>query len=87
MYKRQLYDLCKKYNLTNVDFCKIDIEGSEDLAITAETVKPVNHIIKKFSIELHPRTLEMQDKYAAIFEESGYKVERVDFNCSIFAFK
>ena len=82
-----LYDLCKKYNLTNVDFCKIDIEGSEDLAITVETVKPVNHIIKKFSIELHPRTLEMQDKYAAIFEESGYKVERVDFNCSIFAFK
>lgn len=82
-----LYDLCKKHNLTHVDFCKIDIEGSEDLAITVETVRPVNQIIDKFSIELHPRTLEMQDKYAAIFEEAGYKVQRVDFNCSIFAFK
>ena len=82
-----LYDLCKKHNLTHVDFCKIDIEGSEDLAITVETIRPVNQIIDKFSIELHPRSLEMQDKYAKIFEESGYKVQRVDFNCSIFAFK
>lgn len=82
-----LFDLCKKYDLTHIDFCKIDIEGSEDLAITVETVRPVNQIIDKFSIELHPRTLEMQDKYAAIFKDAGYKVERVDFNCSIFAFK
>jgi FkbM family methyltransferase len=82
-----LYDLCKKYNLTNVDFCKIDIEGSEDLAITVETVRPVNHIIKKFSIELHPRTKEMQDKYKAIFEESGYKTEAIDFNGTLFCYK
>jgi FkbM family methyltransferase len=82
-----LYDLCKKYNLTNVDFCKIDIEGSEDLAITVETVKPVNHIIKKFSIELHPRTFEMMEKYETIFQEAGYKTQRVDFNTTIFAFK
>lgn len=82
-----LYDLCQKYNLTKVDFCKIDIEGSEDLAITVETVKPVNHIIKKFSIELHPRSFEMMEKYEKIFQESGYKVERVDFNCTIFAYK
>lgn len=82
-----LYDLCKKYNLKKVDFCKIDIEGSEDLAITMETVKPVNHIIDKFLIELHPRTVEMQDKFEKIFKQSGYKVQRVDFNCSIFAYK
>ena len=82
-----LYDLCKKYNLTHVDFCKIDIEGSEDLAITVETIRPVNHIIKKFSIELHPRTAEMQAKYKAIFEEAGYKAEAIDFNGTIFAYK
>jgi len=82
-----LYDLCKKHNLTNVDFCKIDIEGSEDLAITVETVRPVNHIIKKFSIELHPRTFEMMEKYENIFQEAGYKTQRVDFNTTIFAFK
>ena len=82
-----LYDLCQKHNLKKVDFCKIDIEGSEDLAITVETVKPVNHIIDKFSIELHPRTFEMMEKYEKIFQKSGYKTKRVDFNTTIFAFK
>lgn len=82
-----LYDLCKKHNLTHVDFCKIDIEGSEDLAITVETVRPVNQIIDKFSIELHPRTFEMMEKYENIFQEAGYKTKRVDFNTTIFAFK
>lgn len=82
-----LFDLCKKHNLTHVDFCKIDIEGSEDLAITVETVRPVNQIIDKFSIELHPRTFEMMEKYENIFQEAGYKTKRVDFNTTIFAFK
>ena len=82
-----LFDLCQKYNLTKVDFCKIDIEGSEDLAITVETVKPCFDIINKISIELHPRSKEMQDKYKAIFEECGYIAEYVDFNGTIFAHK
>ena len=82
-----LYDVCVKHNLTKVDFCKIDIEGSEVLALTEETVKPVYNIIEKFLIELHPRTREMQDRFKAIFESAGYKVDYYDFNGSIYCHK
>lgn len=82
-----LKDLCTKYNLNKVDFCKIDIEGSEDLAITEQTVKEVSNIIKAFSIELHPRTREMQDQYKSIFEKCGYKASYVDFNGTVYATK
>jgi FkbM family methyltransferase len=71
-----LSDLLEKYQLDEVDFCKIDIEGSEDTAITIETLKPVADKIKKVFIELHPPNGESQDKFQAIFEAVGYKVER-----------
>jgi FkbM family methyltransferase len=74
-----LHDLCIKHDLKKVDFCKIDIEGSEVLALTEQTVKPVFEIIDRFLIELHPRTREMQDRFKSIFEASGYKVEYYDF--------
>lgn len=79
-----LKDLCDKYNLTSVDFCKIDIEGSEWQALTAERIKEVAGIIKAFFVELHPRTVEAQRDMAARFEEAGYKVELVDYNGSIY---
>lgn len=41
----------KKYNFDHVDFCKIDIEGSEMLSITEETLKPVFDKIDSFFIE------------------------------------
>src|SRR5688572_14110807 len=49
-----LEDLLTKYNLDTVDFCKIDIEGSEDTAITVETLKPVADKLLNVFIELHP---------------------------------
>lgn len=82
-----LYDLCKKYNLSHVDFCKIDIEGSEDLAVTVETVRPIHSIIDKIMIELHPRSEEMQKKYVTIFEEAGYKAKAIDFNGTVYVYK
>lgn len=68
-----LKSLCKKYSLTKVDFCKIDIEGSEYVAITEETLRPVFHIINKLFIEVHPP--EKRDEFKTIFESVGYKVE------------
>ena len=68
-----LEDLCKKYSLTKVDFCKIDIEGSEWVAITKETLKPVFEIIDKAWIEVHPP--ESRGEFKRIFEAVGYKVE------------
>lgn len=71
-----LEDLLNKHHLEVVDFCKIDIEGSEDLAITVDTLRPVAERLKKVFIELHPPNRESQDKFQAIFEAVGYKVER-----------
>ncbi len=82
-----LSDLCKKHNLTKVDFCKIDIEGSEFKALTLETVLEAFLIINKYLIELHPRTRESQDHFKSIFEQAGYKVEYYDFNGSIYCHK
>jgi FkbM family methyltransferase len=67
-----LEDLCKKYELTKVDFCKIDIEGGEWLAITEETLKPVFNIIDKIFIEIHPP--ESRDRFKDIFISVGYSV-------------
>lgn len=79
-----LLDLCNKYNLTSVDFCKVDIEGSEWQALSVDRIKEVAGIIKAFFVELHPRTAEAQRDMAARFEEAGYKVEMIDYNGSIY---
>jgi hypothetical protein len=66
---------------------KLDLEGSEVAAITVDTVKPVSHIVKKFLLETHPRSREMQDHFKGVFESAGYKVEYFDFNGSVIAYK
>lgn len=79
-----LFDLCRKHDLQTVDFCKVDIEGSEWQALTVERIKEVAGIIKSFFVELHPRTAEAQGAMAARFTEAGYMVELVDYNGSIY---
>lgn len=79
-----LLELCRKYDLKTVDFCKVDIEGSEWQALTDESIKEVAGIIKSFFVELHPRTAEAQGAMAARFTEAGYMVELVDYNGSIY---
>lgn len=81
-----LFDLCKKYNLTKVDFCKIDIEGGEWSAITIQMLIPVFDIIDKIFIELHPPTAESQKDMKSTFEAVGYKVETY-LHDSLFAHK
>jgi FkbM family methyltransferase len=72
-----LEDLLNKHQLETVDFAKIDIEGGEDVAITEKTLAPVKDRIKNIFIELHPPNTESQDKWKAIFEAVGYKVEKM----------
>lgn len=79
-----LKDLCSKYNITSVDFCKVDIEGSEWGALTVERIKEVRSIIKAFFVELHPRTRESQLNMGVRFMQAGYKVEMIDYNGSIY---
>ncbi len=59
----------------NIDFCKIDIEGSEWQAITYDTLAVASAFIKKIFIELHPPNQHSQDYFKKIFEAVGYKVE------------
>lgn len=82
-----LKDLCEKYKLDTVDFCKVDIEGGEFQALTVERIKEASDIIKSFFVELHPRTIESQMEIGARFEQAGYKVDMVDYNGSIYCYK
>ena len=78
--------LLKKVNLEHVDFCKIDIEGSEMIAITEETLKPVYDKIDRMFIEVHSTecgpNLRWQDnlidnrcKIEEVLKKVGYKYE------------
>ncbi len=82
-----LKDLCSKYSLDSVNFCKIDIEGGEFQALTTEKIQEVSGIIKSFFVELHPRSIESQREMAGRFELAGYKVELVDYNGSIYCYQ
>lgn len=79
-----LKDLCSKYGLTSVDFCKIDIEGSEWQALTVERISEVKDIIKAFFVELHPRTIHSQNEMVLRFAQAGYDTVMVDYNGSIY---
>jgi FkbM family methyltransferase len=89
-----LKSLLDKYNLEHVDFCKIDIEGSEMRAVTRETLGAVFDRIDNIFIEVHATVpnfthmdivsnrLKMED----ILKDVGYTIEIVNFD-TIYAFK
>jgi len=70
---------------TNVDFAKIDIEGSEVIALTEEILNNCKDVIKAYYLEIHDtRELNGQDQYGnltnfiRIFSNLGYNIERVN---------
>lgn len=89
-----LKSLLDKYNLDRVDFCKIDIEGSEMRAVTRETLGAVFDRIDHIFIEVHATVpnfthmdiisnrLKMED----IFKSVGYSIEILNFD-TIYAYK
>lgn len=86
--------LLDKYGLDHVDFCKIDIEGSEMRAITRETLGEVFDRVDHIFIEVHATVpnfthtdiisnrLKMED----VFRSVGYKLEVLNFD-TIYAYK
>ena len=74
-------------NLTHVDFIKCDIEGSEMVALTEETVNAVKDLVSGWFIEVHAtepcttheqwaKNLEKNRRIlAAIFNNQGYEVQ------------
>ena len=64
-----------------VDFAKVDIEGSEMLALNAETIAAIEKRIKTWFIEVHATadapTIINRQKLATLFQNQGYNVEFV----------
>lgn len=72
---------------TEVDFCKIDIEGGEMKALTINELKLVYGKVKTFFVEVHPAfggcMDENRNELLSRFEQAGYKTETLDFQTII----
>ena len=83
---KTLKTIMDEQNLTSVDLCKIDIEGSEMFAITDESLAEVDGRIKKICIEMHPTTSSLDDNIRTmgeVFTRAGYSVENVGWDTII----
>lgn len=89
-----LKSLLDKYGLDKVDFCKIDIEGSEMRAVTVETLSGVFDRIDQIFIECHATVpnfthadiIANRVKMEEVFAKVGYQTKVVNFD-TIHAFK
>lgn len=74
-----LPDLIDGLSLDKIDFCKIDIEGSEIIALNDSIVEAVSNKVKKFFIEFHwyagVSFVKYCEIYREVFERYGYTVE------------
>lgn len=72
---------------TEVDFCKVDIEGGEMKALTINELKLVYGKVKTFFVEVHPAfgggMDENRNELLSRFEQAGYKTETLDFQTII----
>jgi len=78
-----LDSLLTELGLSHVDFVKCDIEGSEMIALTKETIEPVKDKIDFWFLEVHATDVSIQknrENLSNIFRDLGYKVEasRID---------
>jgi FkbM family methyltransferase len=80
--------LLKEYNLDKVDFCKMDIEGSEMIAVTKESLTAVYDRIDSIFLEVHSThddgdwkkdLVKNLNILRDIAHEVGYKTEEVDW--------
>jgi FkbM family methyltransferase len=66
-----------------VDFCKVDIEGAEILALTLEEIQKIAGKVKTFFVEVHPAYNGGMDENKAElmrrFETAGYKTDTIDY--------
>jgi len=78
---KTLKTILDENGLDTVDFAKIDIEGSELVALTAETIAATEKRIKAWFIETHGAGNIMYDvnrnHLAGLFNQAGYKIELI----------
>ena len=72
-------DLIKKYNLCHVDFIKLDIEGSEVMALNDDIIKSFSDKVSKILIEFHEvggiGYSEQRSIFEQIFIKYGYDIK------------
>jgi FkbM family methyltransferase len=92
---RTLNTIVNELGLTTVDFVKCDIEGSEMIALTHETISAVKDKVKVWSIEVHATDKNLhpeislnlnRDHIIKILEDNGYNAYRHRYDC-IYAYK
>lgn len=70
-------DIMKKFNLDRVDFIKMDIEGSEVIALNDNIIEQLSKRVSKILIEFHEVNgigySEHRNNYENIFIKYGYK--------------
>ena len=85
---RTLPQIITSAKLDHVDFCKVDIEGSEFFAVNENIIKECHGIIKNWHIEVHATPIgSIQDNIAyflAIFNNNGYVATQISYD-GIFA--
>ena len=72
-------DLIEKYNLDHVDFIKLDVEGSETIALNKDVIKYMSNKVSKILIEFHEVDgvgyTEQRSIFENIFIEYGYETK------------
>ena len=72
-------DLIEKLDLTRVDFIKLDIEGSETIALNEDIIKSISDKVAKILIEFHEvggiGYTEQRAIFEQIFIKYGYKIK------------
>lgn len=70
-------DLIKKLELPHVDFIKLDIEGSETIALSEDVIRSISDKVAKILIEFHEVNgigyTEQRAIFESIFTKYGYK--------------
>ena len=64
-----IQDLIEKFNLPKVDFIKLDIEGSETIALNEDIIEYMSKKVSKILIEFHEVNGIGYSQQRAIFEE------------------
>lgn len=75
--------LFKKYKIKEVDFCKFDVEGAEDMILRSEGFKKVADKIKAIEVEFHYPTWTLLVEY---MQTLGFKARRYDSSAIVVLF-
>lgn len=72
---------------SNIDFCKVDIEGGEMMALTEKNILSSVGKVKCFFVEVHPAygggLDENREELKKRFSRTGFRVEQLDFQTII----